>query len=268
MPTNTKMNKQMQDRKDNRKIAVLSIVATVLLILIIALGSMTLPLMFAGPGATPGPTPTVAPPDVAQSPTPETQPPTGEMARVESIGLPSELYDPQTMGSLEITYSVSANTRAEVAIVDITSNVIRTVWPAAPVEKGEHVLTWDGTAEDGNLIAPGEYLVRVQALDDTGRALDTMTHKIIVTLGATPTPEPSAAPTQEPTQTPEPTPTPTPEPTKTPEATPSPTPEPTQEPTPTPEPTPEPLPTVPPEEIPTPPPSQETGNPMEEEPVG
>lgn len=262
MPTNTKMNKQLQDKRDTRKIIVLSAVAAVLLIAVIGLGAVTLPLMFAGPGATPVPTPS----SVVATPVPTTTPQGSneqELAQIQTIMLTSDRFDPQS-GPLEFYYVISSSARTEVAVVDMSGNAMRTLWQTAQVDAGQHDITWDGVAQDGALIAAGEYLIRVQAFDGENRLLDVMTAKIEVVYGATPTPEPTQTP--QPTQTPEPTatPTPSPSPSATPEPTPSATPEPTLAPEPTPEqtlapePTPEPTPqptpdaTLPPENTPEP----------------
>ena len=79
------------------------------------------------------------------------------------------IFSPNSGQSIDITYWIDRDSSARVEVVR-TSDIrpwreshVRTLHDWAEVLTGDQVLTWDGRDDNGNIVPPGRYTVRVRA---------------------------------------------------------------------------------------------------------
>ena len=71
---------------------------------------------------------------------------------------------PNPMGrSTELQAALPAAASVELAIVDISGRVRRTVWTSSQATAGEHRITFDGKDASGQLLPSGVYLARLRS---------------------------------------------------------------------------------------------------------
>jgi len=78
-----------------------------------------------------------------------------------------------TTGGATITYILTASTRVDIAVYDISGRRVAGLGTAAP-GPGHHSIEWNGRGDDAEILSPGLYFVVL----NTGR--DTQTRKLIV----------------------------------------------------------------------------------------
>jgi flagellar basal-body rod modification protein FlgD len=73
---------------------------------------------------------------------------------------------------IKLGYSLDQNVKTvEVKILDAGGGVVRTLRTNETL-KGDHTLTWDGKDENGNLLAQGQYTIKVEALNTSDAAVN------------------------------------------------------------------------------------------------
>jgi flagellar basal-body rod modification protein FlgD len=77
-------------------------------------------------------------------------------------------------GTAQYTYTLPKT--AALATVGIVDGLGRVVYSApASIAQGEHGFTWDGKDANGNSLPPGDYRIRVAAVDATGASITATT---------------------------------------------------------------------------------------------
>jgi flagellar hook assembly protein FlgD len=64
-----------------------------------------------------------------------------------------------------------ADRRADVLILDESGEPVRALALGVPLEAGPQAYRWDGRADDGEVVPPGDYRIRV-VLGDQGREIE------------------------------------------------------------------------------------------------
>ncbi len=76
----------------------------------------------------------------------------------------------ETGGSADLTVGLDrAASEVTITITDASGKTVRTI-KSTGLDKGDHVINWDGTDETGTQMASGVYTVSVSAVDGNGNA--------------------------------------------------------------------------------------------------
>ncbi|HID08336.1 MAG TPA: hypothetical protein EYP10_14440, partial [Armatimonadetes bacterium] len=88
----------------------------------------------------------------------------------------------EVMDSTRIGYILAARAKVDVAIYNADGKKVATLVNGERQEPTEHYLSWNGRADDGSWVEPGQYEVRVTAIGDAGEqmTLSTLIHALPV----------------------------------------------------------------------------------------
>lgn len=86
--------------------------------------------------------------------------------------------NPELSESTNIVVTLNGTTDVSLNIEDATGVSVNTLWPSAERATGEYTVAWDGTADDGNILDPGDYyaVLRYTDLDGIETVLDYRTN--------------------------------------------------------------------------------------------
>ena len=90
---------------------------------------------------------------------------------VEAFGNTMSLADGAASYVYELPHDAAS---ATVTIKDGSGSIVRTI-TGAPIAEGKHMLSWDGTDDQGNELADGLYSFSVDAKDGNGATIDVTT---------------------------------------------------------------------------------------------
>jgi len=110
------------------------------------------------------------------------------MSAVSFMGQEVEAFGDKTVlkdGSARFVYTLPSDASSiTVTIKNANGDVVRTI-TNAPKDKGEHLMTWDGKDDQGNVMAKGTYNFSVGAKDSNDEAIDAVTGMIGTVKGVT-----------------------------------------------------------------------------------
>ena len=79
---------------------------------------------------------------------------------VNTVSLSAELDPAGEPAEIRFTTTI-AEPDADVLVIDAEEERVRALQEAEPLDEAEHMFTWDGTDDEGVLVPPGEYGLRV-----------------------------------------------------------------------------------------------------------